>query len=462
MPDLQLESAIDRAIYEKYILPTRRPRKAVAGLEFELPIVNLEQAAVDFDFIHAVTEEFVRESGFTRQVRDANGHLYNALEPETGDDLSFDCSYNTLEFSFGKETDLNVLHDRFRKYYRSFEEKLLAGHHTLTGMGLNPYFAYNRAEPIANGRYRMLLHHLQSYPKYGSAIPFHDMPTFGLACCASQVQLDVEEDSLLKVLNTFNKLEPLKALLFANSPYQEFLCSRDYFWKYSMHGLNPHNLDLCVTELHSEEEVITYIRSMSLYCLERDGKYVNFRPTQLEPYFSLPAVTGEYFEESDGTYHEYTWEPRLSDLDYLRSFKFVDLTYRGTIEFRSACEQPVREIMTPAALQTGLMENVTKLSRILAENTFIYQQGYNTQELRELFVKRELPDFLDREATSELLLRILDLAADGLEKRGRGERKLLEPLYHRAEHLLSPARQMVEGLESGVPLEFYIHDYAAL
>ena len=82
--------------------------------------------------------------------------------------------------------------------------------------------------------------------------------------------------------------------------------------------------------------------------------------------------------------------------------------------------------------------------------------------LRELFVRRELPEFLDRDAVSDLLIQVLDLAKAGLQKRGMGEEHFLEPLYHRARYLLSPARQMVEGLDAGVPLEQYIKDYAAL
>ena len=325
-------------------------------------------------------------------------------------------------------------------------------------MGVNPYHELNRDIPIANGRYRMLLHHLQSYTKYGNAIPFHDTPNFGLFCAASQVQLDVQADTVVDTLNVFAKLEPLKALLFANSIYGDLLCSRDHFWKHSLHGLNPHNVDTYETKLHSVDELIAYIRSMSIYCLERDGKYINFPPTPLEEYFSSESITGEYFDGQQ--YRSITFAPQLSDIAYLRSYKFEDLTYRGTIEFRSVCEQPVSEIMAPAAFHAGLMEMVPELSALLDADKSIYQQGYSPAELRELFVCRELPDFLDKEAASALILQVLDLAKEGLKKRGMEEEHFLEPLYHRARYLFSPARQMAEGLEAGVPVEEYILDYA--
>ena len=76
-------------------------------------------------------------------------------------------------------------------------------------MGINPYHELNRDIPIANGRYRMLLHHLQFYTKYGSAIPFHNTPNFGLFCAASQVQLDAQADTAVDMLNVFARL-PLR------------------------------------------------------------------------------------------------------------------------------------------------------------------------------------------------------------------------------------------------------------
>ncbi len=40
----------------------------------------------------------------------------------------------------------------------------------------------------------------------------------------------------------------MKAVILANSAFKidenkKYLASRDYLWKYSLHGLNPHNVD---------------------------------------------------------------------------------------------------------------------------------------------------------------------------------------------------------------------------
>lgn len=454
---------LDQAIHERYIVPTKRKRTGKVGLEFELPILNRKDQPVDFQAVHKMTEQFIQTFQFRKLSKDDDGFIYSAIDEGTGDGLSFDCSYNTLEFSFGTETDLNILYERFRRYYSYVQQELGKSGHTLTGMGINPHYEINRNVPVVNERYRMLFHHLCSYQEYDQEILFHDHPNFGLFSCASQVQLDVEEKDLAETLNTFTKLEPLKALLFANSLWrekQDILCSRDNFWRNSLHGLNRHNVDMYGLEFESIDEIILYIRSMSLYCVMRDEKYINFHPMPLPEYFASDEIDGEYYDH--GCYRKIKIRPEISDLQYLRSFKFEDLTFRGTVEFRSVCEQPIREIMASGALHTGLMENLHALTQTLGQDHIIYHKGYNASELRRMFVKKELPDIFDWARVSGLLIEVLDLAKAGLLTRGYGEEKFLGPLYERARYLLSPAREMLAGLDAGKTMNDYIAEFGRL
>ena len=451
---------LDRAIWHKYIIPTQRKPGPYVGVEFEYPIVNRSGQPVDFDTVHALSNAFVEKFGLDHQKLDDDGYIYNAYSSQNGDDLSFDCSFNTLELSFGKEEDINVLYDRFRQYYSFIQDFLLPRGHTLTGMGINPHWDVNNNIPVASERYRMLLHHLESYPKYRG--DFHSHPNFGLFSCASQVQLDVGQDQIPQVLNTFNRLEPLKTVLFANSWWPETgqLCSRDDMWAKSLHGLNRHNVGEYEVDFRRLGDVIEYIKSMSIYSMERAGKYINFAPIPLREYFSRQFVTGEYFDGE--SYRPISFTPELEDLQFLRSFKFEDLTFRGTVEFRSVCEQPVRDVMCVAAFHAGLMERVEELDRLLHEDREIYGRGYSPIELRAALNLAEWPAFLNRAALSELLIRVLDLAKAGLEDRARDESHFLEPLYERAETLLSPAAKLKTALEQGTSMDELITAYAEL
>ena len=60
-----------------------------------------------------------------------NRKLEEAIDEETGDGISFDCSYNTLEFSFGTELDMNILYQRFVSYYCFVQESLGKYNHVM-------------------------------------------------------------------------------------------------------------------------------------------------------------------------------------------------------------------------------------------------------------------------------------------------------------------------------------------
>ena len=125
------------------------------------------------------------------------------------------------------------------------------------------------------------------------------------------------------------------------------------------------------------------------------------------------------------------FQPQPDDIAYLRTFKFEDLTYRGTIEYRSACCQPISDVMTVAAFHLGLQGKVKELKNLLDSDTSLYHHG-----------------------------KVLDLCREGLSERGRGEEKYLEPLYQRINNRTNPAKEMLRRLQNGESMETIIKDFA--
>jgi len=453
------------ALDTRFFAPLRRPRTRRVGVELEFPVWNRAPGtATDFAAVHAATDDFLFRFPFSARVRDDEGNIYRATDPGTGDELSFDCSYNTLEISFGPDENLNETQRRFTAYYSALQEALGRQGHALTGMGINPRWRENRPDPIGNGRYRMLLHHLKSYSKYGGSPRFHDYPEFGLFSCASQTQVDADEETAVPLINAFNLLEPFKAVLFANSPFgarNETLCGRDSLWSKSLHGLNPHNCGMYGVTVRSLADIRGYLESTSIYCVERGERYINFAPVPLRDYLQLGSVVGEYWDATAKIHRKCLISPHPSDVAWLRPFKFEDLTQRGTVEFRSVCEQPVREAFASAAFHAGLAERVTKLSDLLAGDTILYGHGYGAVELRSLMIRRDWSSFIDRQALSVQLHRILDVAEEGLARRGFGEEPLLAPLRRRADTLTSPAREHLARLARGESIESIAIDYGS-
>lgn len=451
-------------LYEKYIRPTVGNTDRFIGVEIEIPIVNLNRQAVDFAVVHELTKRFCKNFKFRVAGIDDEGNVYNAENEENGDILSYDCSYNNLELSFGRERDLNVIHDRFREYYAFIQEFFTPYRYTLTGMGVNPYRKYNRNFPVPNGRYRMLYHHLHSFQRYTGQMDFHPFPEFGTFSSASQVQLDVNAERLVQTLNVMNRLEPLKALLFSNSVMPDYdkdlLCCRDVFWEKSTHGLNPKNIGMYEREFDSLDEVLDYIAGTSIYCVERGDKYINFTPMNIVEYMQSDSVIGEYYD--NGVYRKMTVAPQIEDLKYLRTFKFEDLTFRGTIEYRSVCTQPISAAMTPAAFQIGLLEKLDVLDDLLRDDDTAYKHGYSPKQLRELLIRRPIPELIDKDRLYDLLVRIVALSAEGLKERGYGEEAYLAPLYDRIARRETPADYMLNALDSGKSIEELVIRYAQI
>lgn len=455
---------IEKLLYQRYIEPTKRKKNNYIGIEIEIPILNLNKDAVDFNIVHKVTNVFLNKFSFEKTGIDDEGNIYSAINVKSGDILSYDCSYNNLELSFGKELELYTIQKRFNEYYCFLKNEFNKYNYTLTGMGVNPYHKYNNNVPIPNGRYRMLFHHLNSYKNYDLPMYFHKYPRYGTFSSASQVQLDVEYEDLPLIINTFSKLEPIKAVLFSNSVLlddnEDLLCCRDMFWENSTHGINPHNIGMFDYEFNNAEEILSYIKSTSIYCVEKGDKYINFSPINIMDYFKQDEITGEYYDGNG--YKKIKFKPEYKDIEYLRSFKFEDLTFRGTIEFRSVCCQPIKDSMTVAAFHIGIMDKLNKVKELLDKDYVIYHQGYTASELRKELVKRKLPSFIDEEKLYQLAEKILDIAKEGLSERGCNEQVLLEHLYERVRNKTNPARKMLDAKDNGTDLENIIKEYGEI
>lgn len=458
------EDDIKNLIYQRYIEPTKLKRDVYAGVELELPIINLNKAPVDFKLIHKLTGRFKNQFNFVVKGRDENGDICTLEDPRTEDIYTYDCSYNNLEISFGKEKNLHRVEERFKEYYTFIQEILNSENHMITGFGVNPYRSYNKNLPLPNGRYRMLYHHLRSYPRYTHEKAFHNMPDYGMFTSAAQTQIDVNYEDLINTIDLFSKLEPIKAVLFSNSVLNEgemeLACSRDMLWEDSMQGYNTKNVGMYDPIPETIDELLNYMLDTSIYCTEKEGRYINFPPRVITDFYKSGTIHGEYYEA--GNYHAINFKPNGTDFRYLRSFKFEDLTFRGTVEFRSVCTQPVNETMTVHSFHMGLINQLEELNQIFESDTAIFNQLHSLSELRKQFVRYELPEFVDKSKLRGLTIEVLDLATEGLNLRGYNEAKMLKPLYERAKFLENPGQRLIKHLNSGGKIEDMIHQYARL
>ena len=421
---------------------------------------------IDFEVVHEVTRKFQNYySDFKADGIDYDGNVFALKNPKNDDISCYDCSYNNIEFAMGREKDFFTINDRFVEYYSFVKESFEQYNHTLTGMGINPYRIYNKHSPIPSERYLMLYHHLKSVENYGDVpMHFHRYPEYGMFSSASQVQLDVHRDDLVKTINVFSKIEPIKALLFSNSVLidenKHLACFRDALWEYSTHGVNPHNIGMYDVDFKDLNDLQAYLESLNIYCVMRDGAYINFTSMNLLDYFARDYVRGEIY--CGGKYREIDIKPCISDIKYLRAFKFINLTFRGTVEFRSVCTQPIRDSMSVAAFHLGLKDRLDELDKLITDDDVIYHKGYTAGELRKLLIQDEIPAFLDKEGLCSLTRDIVDLASEGLSQRGMGEEIFLNPLYERIKNHTNPGKDLINLMNNGGNLEKIIEDYGSI
>ena len=456
---------INDRIHEQFIKPTNK-KKNYIGIEIETPIVNLDKKAVDFNVVHEATAKFKEHfTDFKTDSVDYDGNTYMLKNHLTDDILCYDCSYNNIEFAMGPQKDLFSVNDLFVQYYSYVKESFEEHNHTLTGMGINPYHRYNNEVPIASERYLMLYHHLQSYKDYEKQeIDFHHYPGYGMFSSASQVQLDVYRDDLVNTINTFTKVEPIKALLFSNSVlYEEdpnVTCIRDYLWEYSTHGINPRNIGEYEKSFQNIDELEEYLQSLNIYCVLRNDSYVNFPSMSLDEYYRKDTVTGEFY--NNGKYCKTSITPELDDIKCVRPFKFINLTHRGTVEFRSVCTQPISDSLTVAAFHLGLMQELDNLNKLIDQDTILYNREHSLYQLRKSLIQYELPEYLDKSELYNLTEEILDIASDGLEKRGLGEEEFLKPLYTRVKRQTNPGMEIIDTLNKKEDIEDLIIQYGKI
>ena len=442
-------------IYDRFISPLQKPRSNYIGIEIEMPVVNLSGEKTDKSVSIAAVNKAIKHFSFTPQKFDDDGICHEALCDDTGDVFSFDCSYNNFEISLGRVRTLHEAQARFREYVSFINGELNQQNHTLTGMGINPNYKINDFNFVPSPRYRMLEGYLKKCEIWKGV--FHPFYGYGTFSSASQVQLDVTAENICETIEAFSLTEPLKAVMFANSYFPEkpeLLCARDYFWEQSPHGINPRNVGFFEPLPKSVSEITEYLSKASIFCTERDGKYLFFYPVPFEEYLKRNTVSGEYY---DGDYHTCSFTPKAEDIAYLRTYKQIDLTARGTLEYRSACTQPLGEAMTVAAFHLGLMNRTKELSDLL-KNSFLYQENEKPAQLRQKMNRADFLSFVNADELKVLLNEVLQLCSGGLRERGYSEEIYLSPLFERANTLTSPSCYLLQQND----VKKVIKEYASL
>lgn len=395
---------VDKLIYNSFLKNFEGRKYGNVGVELEFPLVNSKNEPIAVSAARGVFDYFLKR-GFKEDIKE-RGEVYFIVNSD-GDCLSFDNSYNNFEFSLNYGDDLTKISERFYRLLDMAEEYFSSCGYTLAGRGTNPAKKYAPQLHVDFSTYNMVDEYLH---KFGENSPYPDFPAY---LSSAQTHLDVPLGDLPEAYTFFAKTDFVRGLLFANSPDfdgGDYRCFRDFLWEQSAFSRCPNITGKVDGKFSTADDIVKYIASKGMFNRVRNGKYEIFAPVCMREYFARPDA-----EEGD--------------IENYLSFKNVEITRRGTLEIRSDCAQPFEEALLPAAFNLGLSANMEKADGEI--ELFFKENGIAlpNSALREMAVKGVMP--AAEGATKAFLQRMCSAAAEGLEARGRGEEKILAPIYDR-------------------------------
>ena len=433
---------VQSIIEDRFIAPLLNKKTGNVGVELEFPMLNMNKEPVDEKVATGLLKHFLK-NGFEVLEKTVDGRpafIGNA----PGDAISFDNSYNNIEFAMNYGDDLCVIADRFYKYFKDAQKHLSRHNYFITGMGINPYKDYIKQSHVNYSTYNMVDSFLHKY----SGGRFHKYPDFPAYLSSVQTHLDIHPNDMPRAMTLLAKLDFVRALLFSNSPAfddTDTICFRDYLWEKSGFGQSAKNTGKVDEEFKTLDDIADSFLDRIIFNVIRDGEYKIFEPVTLREYFE---------NEKYGAIEE--------DIKTFLSFRTVEITARGTLEVRSDCTQPLYSAFAPPAFSLGIVHNLDRAEEVI--KSFLKKTGIKSKNstLRDKVIYNKEIKGIGFSELSMMLLEIVDVAADGLRKRGLMEQKFLAPLYERADILTCPAKKTAIRLSGGESLESVIYDYGKI
>ncbi|MBR5518516.1 MAG: hypothetical protein IKV86_05750 [Clostridia bacterium] len=418
-------------INDRFIKPLLNKKTGTIGVELEFPMLNTKKEPVDKNIALSLLDMFL-ENGFKTEDTDTEGNPAFVTN-EHGDCVSFDNSYNNIEFSMNYADNLNSIKERFCKYFNLAQDFLKEYGYIITGMGTNPYKKYINQDHVSYPVYNMVDEYLHKFQSEST----HQYPDFPSYLSSVQTHLDIDVADLPKAATLFAKIDFLRGLLFSNSPDFEFgktLCYRDQLWAKSAFGICGTNTGAVDEEYKTLDDIAESFYKRHMFNCIRNGEYQSFYPVKIT----------EYFKDNPP-----------EDINQFLSFRHIEITCRGTLEIRSDCTQPLCDAFAPPAFNLGIAHNLENAIQTTEE--FFKGKVLTNSHLRRCVSEGLGIKEFSKSELCEYAIKMVETATEGLVKRGLGEEGLIKCLLKRAEALQCPAMYTLENLDD---LDSVIKKYA--
>jgi glutamate--cysteine ligase len=237
--------------------------------------------------------------------------------------------------------------------------------------------------------------------------------------CTVQVNLDfASEADMVKKFRVSLALQPVAAALFANSPFLEgkpngFLSFRSEVWL-DTDNARSGMLPFVFEDGMSFERYVDYALDVPMYFVMRDGRYINTAGESFRAFLDgrLPQLPGE--------------KPVMKDwADHLTTI-FPEVRLKKYLEMRGADSGLAPMLAALPALWVGLLYDQSALDA--AWDLVKDWTAEERQVLRNEVPRLALGATLRRRTVQDISRDVLKIARAGLQARGLGEARFLDPL----------------------------------
>lgn len=422
----------------------RSPERRV-GAEMKFPFVDQQGRAGTDAGIQGLWR-FLEQQGWRPDCDGASAKVIGACTPGPCNDTMAGCEtgFCKTEFALAHVADLHELErmvDELRGLLRRYSEQ---SGYLFLGSGIQPISPPSKHLEMKKSRNTFWADLFGSNdaiaPEDGD-----DVHLFTVSA-SSQVHIDVSLDEAVAAVNAFNGFAGAQIALTGNSTIwrgeldADHKCVGEMFWDWWDPGTGRYGIPL--RPFADLPDYVRAIAGLSPVYVRRDGE-----PLGLPGYHSFFDYYRQAQAEAvDGAGNRVQVRPEPADIDQHGTFYWYNarISRYYTLENRVNDQQPPDDLLCIAALTLGLAEALDASSEEL--------RAHDWDDLRRSRVaacQQGLQGRVDGLALADLAGRLVDVAEQGLKRRGRGEQEYLAPLRQRLRSGRNPADEARAVYERG-------------
>ncbi|KAK3434352.1 glutamate--cysteine ligase, chloroplastic [Eucalyptus grandis] len=295
------------------------------------------------------------------------------------------------------------------------------------GIGFQPKWGLKDIPVMPKGRYEIMRNYMPKVGSLGLDMMFRT--------CTVQVNLDFSSEAdMIRKFRVGLALQPIATALFANSPFTEgkpngFLSMRSQIWTDTDNnraGMLPFVFD----DSFGFEQYVDYALDVPMYFVYRKKKYIDCTGMSFRDFLAgkLPCIPGELPTLND-------WENHLTTI-------FPEVRLKRYLEMRGADGGPWRRLCALPAFWVGLLYDEVSLQNVL--DMVADWTPEERQMLRNKVPKTGLKTPFRDGYLRHIAEYVVQLAKDGLERRGFKESGFLNEVKEVVRTGVTPAEKLLE------------------